>query len=84
MLLSMQLLSNFSQTIFYGDFGKTILLTKSKKILILYDGTTSVCQIKVRLTLVEKGLPFESRNLDLRKGDHFSKTHLKINPTLNS
>ena len=80
----MQLLSNFSQTNFYGDFGKTILLTKSKKILILYDGITSVCPIKVRLTLVEKGLPFESRNLDLRKGDQFSKTHLKINPTLNS
>ena len=48
--------------------------------LILYDGTTSVCAIKVRLTLVEKGLSFESRKLDLRKGDQFSQTYLKINP----
>ena len=35
--------------------------------LILYDGTTSVCAIKVRITLVEKGLDFQSRNIDLRK-----------------
>ena len=44
--------------------------------LILYDGTTSVCTIKARLTLVDKGLPFEGRNLNLRKGDQFSQTYL--------
>jgi len=48
--------------------------------LILYDGTTSVCAIKVRLTLAEKGLAFESRTLDLRRGDQFEPDYLKLNP----
>lgn len=48
--------------------------------LILYDGTTSVCAIKVRLTLAEKGLAFQSRTLDLRKGDQFDPDYLKLNP----
>ncbi len=48
--------------------------------LILYDGTTSVCAIKVRLTLAEKGLAFESRTLDLRRGDQFAADYLKLNP----
>ena len=48
--------------------------------LILYDGTTSVCAIKVRLTLVEKGLDFQSRNIDLRKGEQFSSDYLQLNP----
>ena len=48
--------------------------------LILYDGTTSVCAIKVRCVLVEKGLAFESRTLDLRKGDQFDADYLKLNP----
>ena len=48
--------------------------------LILYDGTTSVCAIKVRITLVEKGLDFQSRNIDLRKGEQFSSDYLQLNP----
>lgn len=48
--------------------------------LILYDGTTSVCAIKVRLVLAEKGIGFESRTLDLRKGDQFDPEYLKLNP----
>ena len=48
--------------------------------LILYDGTTSVCAIKVRLALAEKGLEFESRNIDLRKGEQFANSYLKLNP----
>ena len=48
--------------------------------LTLYDGTTSVCAIKVRLTLAEKGLPWESRTLDLRRGDQFEAAYLKLNP----
>ena len=48
--------------------------------LTLYDGTTSVCAIKVRLVLAEKNLPFESRTLDLRKGDQFAPDYLKLNP----
>lgn len=48
--------------------------------LTLYDGTTSVCAIKVRLTLAEKGLAWESRTLDLRRGDQFDPDYLKLNP----
>jgi glutathione S-transferase len=48
--------------------------------LILYDGTTSVCAIKVRCVLAEKGLAFQSRTLDLRKGDQFDADYLKLNP----
>ncbi|MBK20537.1 MAG: hypothetical protein CMM52_17035 [Rhodospirillaceae bacterium] len=48
--------------------------------LILYDGTTSVCGIKARVTLAEKGFDFESRNVDLRKGEQFAPEYLKLNP----
>ena len=48
--------------------------------LKLYDGTTSVCAIKVRLTLCEKGLPFKSHNIDLRRGDQLDPTYLELNP----
>ena len=48
--------------------------------LTLYDGTTSVCAIKVRLTLAEKVLSWESRMLDLRRGDQFEADYLKLNP----
>ena len=48
--------------------------------LTLYDGTVSVCAIKVRLTLEEKGIPYESRTLDLRRGDHLKPDYLAINP----
>jgi len=48
--------------------------------LILYDGTTSVCAIKVRLILAEKGLDFQSRNIDLRKGEQFAADYLRLNP----
>ncbi len=48
--------------------------------LILYDGTTSVCAIKVRLALAEKGLEFKSRNIDLRKGEQFTADYLRLNP----
>lgn len=46
----------------------------------LYDGTTSVCAIKVRLVMAEKGLDYESRTLDLRKGEQFRDDYLKLNP----
>ena len=48
--------------------------------LILYDGTTSVCAVKVRLILAEKNVEFESRNIDLRNGEQFSLDYLKLNP----
>lgn len=48
--------------------------------LKLYDGTTSVCAIKVRLALFEKGVAFESHNIDLRKGDQLDPAYLALNP----
>jgi glutathione S-transferase len=48
--------------------------------LTLYDGTTSVCAIKVRLVLAEKNLSWESKTLDLRRGDQFDADYLKLNP----
>jgi len=48
--------------------------------LILYEHSTSVCAIKVRLTLLEKGIDYEGRFVDLRRGGQFAPDYLKINP----
>ena len=48
--------------------------------LYLYHGTTSVCAIKVRLTLSEKGLPWQGEILHLQRGDQLRPEYLKINP----
>lgn len=48
--------------------------------LTLFDGTTSVCAIKVRLALHEKRVNFDSHNIDLRAGDQFHPDYLKLNP----
>ena len=48
--------------------------------LYLYHGTTSVCAIKVRLTLAEKALRWEGEVLALQKGDQFRPDYLKLNP----
>jgi hypothetical protein len=45
----------------------------------LYHGRTSVCSVKVRLALAEKGAPFESRLLALR-GDPFDPEYMKLSP----
>jgi len=45
--------------------------------LKLYHGRTSVCSVKVRLALAEKGQSFESQLLTLR-GDQFDP--MKLNP----
>jgi glutathione S-transferase len=47
--------------------------------LTLYHGRTSVCSIKARLALVEKGVDFESRLLTLR-GDQYDPGYMKLNP----
>ena len=47
--------------------------------LTLYHGRTSVCSIKARLALAEKGQAFESRLLTLR-GDQFDPAYTKLNP----
>jgi glutathione S-transferase len=48
--------------------------------LYLYHGTTSVCAIKVRMTLAEKALPWEGEVLWLQRGDQYRPEYLKLNP----
>ena len=48
--------------------------------LILYDYGNSVCCQKVRLTLVEKGLTWEGRKVDLFKIEQYDPAYLKLNP----
>ncbi len=47
---------------------------------ILYEHSTSVCVIKVRLTMLEKGLDYEGRFVDLRRGGQFDPAYLRLNP----
>ena len=42
--------------------------------LILYDFGNSVCCQKVRITLVEKGLTWEARNVDLFKPSNMTRS----------
>ena len=48
--------------------------------LVLYHGANSVCSVKVRIVLAEKGLQWEGRHIDLPKGEHLRPDYLKINP----
>lgn len=48
--------------------------------ITLYHNDMSVCAQKVRFTLAEKGLDYESRHLDLRAGDQKKPDYLKLNP----
>jgi glutathione S-transferase len=48
--------------------------------LELYHNDMSTCAQKVRLTLAEKELTWESRHLDLRAGDQQKPEYLKLNP----
>ena len=47
--------------------------------LTLYHGRTSVCSVKARLALVEKGVAWDSKLLT-RRGDQFEPHYLKLNP----
>jgi glutathione S-transferase len=48
--------------------------------LRLYHGSTSVCAIKARLTLEEKGLAWQGELLDLQRGDQHRPDYLELNP----
>lgn len=48
--------------------------------LYLYQGSTSVCSVKVRVALEEKGLAFEGEVLDLQRGDQHRPDYAKLNP----
>src|SRR5215213_243109 len=47
--------------------------------LTLYHGRTSVCSVKARLALAEKGAAWDSKLLTLR-GDQFEPDYMKLNP----
>lgn len=46
----------------------------------LYHGLASTCSKKVRIALYEKGVPFESRLLDLQAFEQHDPAYLAINP----
>lgn len=48
--------------------------------LTLYQYGNSVCAQKVRVTLCEKGLSWETRNVDLFRAEQYSPEYLKLNP----
>ena len=48
--------------------------------LVLYHGANSVCSVKVRIVLAEKGLQWDGRHIDLPKGEHLRPDYLEINP----
>ena len=47
--------------------------------LALYHNSMPSCSQKIRLSLTEKGLDWESRHLDLRAGDTQTVDYLKLN-----
>ncbi|MDA0651791.1 MAG: glutathione S-transferase family protein [Proteobacteria bacterium] len=48
--------------------------------LILYHGVTSTCSKRVRITLAEKGVAWESVHLNLAKRENLDPEYLKLNP----
>jgi glutathione S-transferase len=48
--------------------------------LELYHNDMSTCAQKVRFALVEKGVSWEGRHLDLRARDHQTPEYLRLNP----
>ena len=48
--------------------------------IVLYHNNMSTCAQKVRYVLAEKGLEWESVELNLRKGDQHTEDYLKLNP----
>ena len=48
--------------------------------LTLYHQGSSVCAAKVRIVLFEKNLKWESKYIDVLKGEQFDPAYLKLNP----
>jgi glutathione S-transferase len=48
--------------------------------LMLYSYFNSICTQKVFITLAEKGIGYETQNVDLFKNEQFKPDYLKINP----
>uniref|UniRef100_A0A2R5L8P1 Glutathione s-transferase n=1 Tax=Ornithodoros turicata TaxID=34597 RepID=A0A2R5L8P1_9ACAR len=48
--------------------------------IIVYNWPASYCCQKVRMALMEKGLPFEVQHIDMVTGEEFEPWYLKLNP----
>jgi glutathione S-transferase len=48
--------------------------------LVLYHHGSSACAAKVRFALAEKALPWESRYVDILRGEQFAPAYLALNP----
>ena len=49
--------------------------------VVLYDYPTSICSQTARLALLEKGVPFERRNIDImKKAEQFEPWYTALNP----
>ncbi len=48
--------------------------------IVLYNAPRSSASRRVRLCLEEKGLPYESRTVDMERLEHHSPEYLEINP----
>jgi glutathione S-transferase len=49
--------------------------------VVLYDYPTSICSQMARLALLEKGVPFERRNIDImKKAEQFEPWYTTLNP----
>lgn len=48
--------------------------------LHLYHGAISNCSMRVRMTLIEKGLAWESHHIDLKKKENITDGYFAINP----
>ncbi len=48
--------------------------------LTIYSYFNSICTQKVFITLAEKGIAYETRNVDLFRNEQYSPEYLKINP----
>jgi glutathione S-transferase len=55
------------------------IILQAGNMLTLYHGRTSVCAIKARIALAEKGLEWTGKLLTLR-GDQFDPEYMKLNP----
>jgi glutathione S-transferase len=53
---------------------------EDRPMLELYHNAFSTCSQKVRLVLAEKGLPFESREIDLLSGEQHAPDYVNLNP----
>ncbi len=48
--------------------------------LVLYHSPYSTCSQKVRIALAEKGLAYESREINFAREEHLAPEYLKLNP----